>query len=77
MPFTFDTGIQSVAPGIYDIYVTPAGNKGVIAIEVQDFPLTGGQVLEAIARDPETDGSEGPLPQLIVVDYATIGACPT
>ena len=77
VPFTFDTGIQSVAPGIYDIYVTPAGNKGVIAIEVQDFPLTGGQVLEAIARDPETDGSEGPLPQLIVVDYATIGACPT
>lgn len=75
VPFTADTGILSVEPDIYDIYVTPAGDKGVVAIEVQNFPLNGGQVLEAIARDPLTDGSEGPLPQLIVVDYATINAC--
>ena len=77
VPFTFDTDIQSVAPGIYDVYVTPAGDKSIIAIEVQDLPLNGGQVLDVVARDPLGDGSEGPLPQLIVIDYATIGACQT
>ena len=75
VPFTADTGILSLAPGLYDVYVTPAGTKDTIAIEVQDLPLTGGQVLDIIARDPLTDGSEGPLPQLIVIDYATIAAC--
>lgn len=75
VPFTADTGIQSVAPGVYDIYVTPAGNKGVVAIEAPDLPLNGGQVLDVVARDPLGDGSEGPLPQLIVIDYATIGPC--
>ncbi len=73
--FTASKGILSIAPGIYDIYVTPAGDKDVIAIEDQDFPLTGGQVVDVIIRDPQSDGSEGPLPQLIVVDYGTTPAC--
>ncbi|MEM7365304.1 MAG: DUF4397 domain-containing protein [Pseudomonadota bacterium] len=77
VPFTADTEIMSIEPGIYDVYVTPAGTKATIAIEVPDLDLTAGQVLDIIARDPADDGSEGTLPQLIVVDYATVGACAT
>ena len=76
VPFGADTGILSIAPGTYDVYVTPAGNKGVVAIEVQDLALSGGEVLDVIARDPEIGGGEGPLPQLIVIDYAALTACP-
>lgn len=75
VPFTADSGIASVAPGTYDVYVTPAGDKSIVAIEVQDLALAGGAVLDVIARDPQTDGSEGPLPQLIVVDYNALPAC--
>jgi hypothetical protein len=76
VPFGANTGILSIAPGVYDVYVTPAGDKGVVAIEVQGLALSGGEVLDVIARDAETDGSEGPLPQLIVIDYASLTACP-
>ncbi|MEL7447773.1 MAG: DUF4397 domain-containing protein [Pseudomonadota bacterium] len=75
VPFTADTTQLSIAPGVYDIYVTPAGDKDTVAIEVQDLAVNGGQVLDVIARDPATDGSEGALPQLIVIDYDTLGAC--
>ena len=75
VPFGADTGILSIEPGTYDVYVTPAGDKGTVAIEVQDLPLDGGQVLDVIARDPLDDGSEGPLPQLIVIDYSALPAC--
>lgn len=75
VPFTASTGLLSVAPGTYDVYVTPAGDKGVIAIEVQDLALTGGDVLDVIARDPATDGSEGALPQLVIVDQTAPAAC--
>ena len=75
-PFGADTGVLSIAPGTYDVYVTPAGDKGVVAIEVQNLALSGGAVLDVIARDAATDGSEGPLPQLIVVDYANLADCP-
>ena len=75
VPFTADTGIVSVAPGVYDVYVTPAGDKTTVAIEVQDLALAGGDVLDIIARDPRTDGSEGPLPQLIVIDYNALTVC--
>lgn len=76
VPFGADTGILSIAPGVYDVYVTPAGNKGVVAIEVQDLALNGGAVLDVIARDPAGDGTEGALPQLIVIDYASLTECP-
>lgn len=75
VPFTADTGIVSVPPGVYDVYVTPAGDKSTIAIEVQDLSVAGGDVLDIIARDPQTDGSEGPLPQLIVIDYNALTDC--
>lgn len=75
VPFGADTGILSIAPGVYDVYVTPAGDKGTIAINVQNLALTGGAVLDVIARDPATNGSEGTLPQLIVVNHESIAAC--
>lgn len=77
VPFGADTGILAIPPGAYDVYVTPAGNKGVVAIEVQDLVLNGGEVLDVIARDPASDNSEGPLPQLIVIDHGSLLACPT
>jgi hypothetical protein len=76
VPFGADTGVLSLAPGTYDVYVTPAGNKSVVAIEVQNLALTGGAVLDVIARDANQNGSEGALPQLIVVDYASVTNCP-
>ena len=76
VPFGADTGILSIAPGTYDVYVTPAGDKGVVAIEVQDLMLNGGEVLDVIARDAKPDNSEGALPQLVVVDYGSVPACP-
>jgi len=77
VPFGADTGILSIPPGTYDVYVTPAGNKGVVAIEVPDLVLNGGEVLDVIARDANPNGSEGTLPQLVVVDYSSVPACPT
>jgi hypothetical protein len=77
VPFGADTGVLSIAPGAYDVYVTPAGNKSVVAIEVQNLALTGGDVLDVIARDANQNGSEGMLPQLIVIDYASVSACPS
>jgi hypothetical protein len=77
VPFGADTGVLSIAPGAYDVYVTPAGNKSVVAIEVQNLTLSGGAVLEVIARDANQTGREGALPQLIVVDYANVSDCPT
>lgn len=77
VPFGANTGVLSLAPGTYDVYVTPAGNKSVVAIEVQNLALAGGAVLDVLARDANQNGSEGALPQLIVVDYASVSACPS
>jgi hypothetical protein len=77
VPFGADTGVLSIAPGTYDVYVTPAGNKAVVAIEVQNLALAGGAVLDVIARDANQNGSEGALPQLIVVNHASVPACPS
>jgi hypothetical protein len=38
--------------------------------------LNGGEVLDVIARDAKLDDSEGALPQLVVVDYSAVPACP-
>jgi hypothetical protein len=74
--FGANTGVISVAPGVYDVYVTPAGNKNVVAIAVDDFAVSGGDVLDIIARDAATNGSEGTLPRLVVVDHASVASCP-
>ncbi len=75
VPFGADTGVLSIAPATYDVYVTPAGDKSVRAIEVQDVALTGGEVWDIIARDPATDGSEGALPLPLIIDYDTAVDC--
>ena len=63
---------RSIAPGLYDAYVTVAGSK-VPAIELQDLNFAGGEVLDVIARDA-TGAEVGP--QTVIVDYATVAACP-
>ena len=71
VPFGADTGVLSIAPGTYDVYVTAADSK-TPAIAVPGFPLAGGQVLDVVARDAM--GMEvGPQP--LVIDYAAVNAC--
>jgi hypothetical protein len=76
VPFGADTTQLSIPAGIYDVYVTVAGSKDP-AIEVQDIEFVGGEVLDVIARDADANADpveEGP--QLTIVDYSTIEACP-
>jgi hypothetical protein len=65
VPFKGETGFVPLAPGNYDIKVTPAGVPGVVAIAVDDLQLSGGDVLTAIARD--NAGGGAPL-GLVVID---------
>ena len=73
VPFGADTGILSIPPGFYDVYVTPAGDKSIRAIEVTGFELAGYDVLDIVARDPGAE--EGPLPLPLVIDYDEIAEC--
>jgi hypothetical protein len=72
VPFGADTTQLSIAPGIYDAYVTVAGSK-VPAIELPDLNFVGGEVLDVIARDA-TGGEVGP--QTLIIDYSSVPACP-
>jgi len=72
VPFGADTTQLSIAPGIYDAYVTVAGSK-VPAIELPDLNFAGGEVLDVIARDA-TGGEVGP--QTLIIDYSSVPACP-
>jgi hypothetical protein len=65
VPFGGDTTQLSIAPDVYDIYVTAAGSKDPV-FEEQDATFDGGEVLDAIARDP-LEGEVGP--QVTVLDY--------
>ena len=78
IPFGADTGILSIDASVtYDVYVTAAGGD-TPAIEVPGFAPAAGAVLDIIARDPQTDGSEGPNPQLTIVSYDdTLDDCTT
>jgi hypothetical protein len=71
VPFGADTGVLSIAPDTYDVYVTATGSK-VPAISVPGFILSGGDVLDVVARDA-TDAEMGPQP--LVIDYETLDAC--
>jgi len=75
VPFGADTTMLSVAPGMYDAFVTLAGDTNA-AISLVGLEFDGGEVLDVIARDPKTDGSEGMLPLPLVIDYSTVPACP-
>jgi hypothetical protein len=65
VPFKAETGFIPLAPGSYDIKVTPTGSPGVVAIAVDALALAGGDVLTAIARD--NAGGGAPL-GLVVID---------
>lgn len=71
VPFGVDTGVLSIAPGTYDVYVTAANDK-TPAIAVTGFALAGGEVLDIVARDA-TGMEVGPQP--LVIDYAAVNAC--
>lgn len=65
VPLKGETGFVALAPGSYDIKVTPANDPGTVAIAVDSLALAGGDVLTAIARDAA--GGGGPL-GLVVID---------
>ncbi len=75
VPFGADTGVLSIAAGTYDAYVTLANDK-TPAISLTGLAFAGGEVLDVIARDPATDGSEGALPLAFVIDYGAVADCP-
>ncbi len=75
VPFGADTTMLSVAAGDYDAIVTPENTK-TAAISLLGLGFTGGEVLDVIARDPATDGSEGALPLPVVIDYSAVPVCP-
>ncbi len=79
VPFGADTGILSIDASVnYDVYITAAGGD-TAAIEVLNFDPEAGSVLDIIARDPATDGSEGtaPLPLIVRYDDGSVAACTT
>jgi hypothetical protein len=65
VPLKGETGFVPLAPGSYDIKVTPTGDPATVAIAVDALSLAGGDVLTAIARD--APGGGGPL-GLVVLD---------
>ena len=65
VPLKGETGFVPLAPGSYDIKVTPAGVPSAVAISVDSLALAGGDVLTAIARD--NAGGGAPL-GLVVID---------
>lgn len=71
VPFGADTGVLSIAPDTYDVYVTATGSK-TPAISVPGFVLAGGDVLDVVARDA-TDAEMGPQP--LVINYDALDAC--
>jgi trimeric autotransporter adhesin len=64
VPFEANTGYVSLAPGTYQVSVTPAGNPGVVAIGAT-LPVAAGDVYTALARDAAGGGA--PL-GLVVID---------
>ena len=76
VPFGADTTQLSVPNDVYDAIVTPAGTKtAAISLTGLDFSA-GGAVIDVIARDPATDGSEGALPLPVVIDHSAVPVCP-
>ena len=72
--FGQDTTQLSVAPDLYDAYVTLADSK-VPAISLPGLDFQGGEVLDVLARDPIAANDET-LPQPVIIDYSAVPVCP-
>ena len=55
VPFTADSGITSVAPGTYDVYVTPAGDKSISSRPDALALFNPGMVLASVPGKFELD----------------------
>jgi hypothetical protein len=71
IPFGISTDVLSVAPGVYSIYVTVAGDPNP-AIAVTGYEVFPGQILDIIARDAF---GEETAPQPLVIDYDLVASC--
>ena len=67
VPFGADTGVLSIAPGTYDVYVTAADEK-TPAISATGITFSGGEVWDVIARDAAPMSMEMG-PQALIIDY--------
>ena len=72
--FGQDTTQLSLAPDVYDAYVTLADSK-TPAISLPGLDFQGGEVLDVLARDPIAADGET-LPQPVVIDYSAVAVCP-
>jgi hypothetical protein len=72
--FGQDTTQLSIAPDVYDAYVTLADSK-TPAISLPGLDFQGGEVLDVLARDPIAADGET-LPQPVVIDYSAVAVCP-
>ena len=66
------TGFVVLPPGEYDVFVTLAGDTAP-AIALEGAVLEGGDVITAIASDPDPDAGET-LPGLVVIDHRALKA---
>ncbi len=66
--FTGSTGFVPLPPGDYDVFVTLAGDTNP-AIAVEGATFAGGDVISAIASDPQ---GEETAPGLIVIDHVEL-----
>lgn len=55
VPYKATTGFVALAAGSYNVKITPAGDKGTVAIDVDLDNLEAGQIYTAIARNPGPD----------------------
>ena len=73
VPFGADTGVLSIAPGNYSVFVTVSGSTDP-AIAAENVPLMGGEVWDILARDGVA-ANEEMGPQAVIVDYDMVDDC--
>ena len=63
-----ETGFLSLAPETYDIYITATGDTTSGDPGDQDLPLAGGDVITAIARDPDPNVLNDPFGVIVLTE---------